>query len=179
MISNGCQNYLALEANLDYPELSYVGGDDEIQTQVDSGSTFFFGFDKPTLRKELFSSFDFKGISLISDTSVCSTSINQSGGITVGDLAYLGPRVKIQNFVKIGVRASIHHDSSVGQFSVIGPSVTICGKVSVGDEVFIGAGATILPGLDVGKRSVIGAGAVVTKDVPANSCVVGVPAKLI
>jgi acetyltransferase-like isoleucine patch superfamily enzyme len=43
----------------------------------------------------------------------------------------------------------------------------------------IGSSATIMCGITVGENSVVGAGAVVTKDVPANTIVAGVPAKVI
>ena len=46
-------------------------------------------------------------------------------------------------------------------------------------NAWIGADAKILPGVTVGENAVVGAGAVVTKDVPANTVVVGVPAKVI
>ena len=45
--------------------------------------------------------------------------------------------------------------------------------------MWIGGNATILPGVTVGDYSVIGAGAVVTRDIPARSVAVGVPAKVI
>lgn len=51
--------------------------------------------------------------------------------------------------------------------------------ISIGDNVFIGYNATVLPGVKIGNNSIIGAGAVVTKDVPENSIVAGVPAKVI
>ncbi len=43
----------------------------------------------------------------------------------------------------------------------------------------IGSSSTILCGVTIGENAIVGAGAVVTKDVPANSVVAGVPAKLI
>lgn len=43
----------------------------------------------------------------------------------------------------------------------------------------IGSSATILCGITIGENSIIGAGAVVTKDIPANSLAVGVPARVI
>jgi len=42
---------------------------------------------------------------------------------------------------------------------------------------YLGAGCVILPGVTVGERAVVGAGAVVTRDVPAESVVTGVPAR--
>ncbi|HEY7629931.1 MAG TPA: acyltransferase [Thermoleophilaceae bacterium] len=49
----------------------------------------------------------------------------------------------------------------------------------VGNNVWIGYGACILRGVTVGDNAIIGAGAVVTKDVPANAVVGGVPARVI
>jgi acetyltransferase-like isoleucine patch superfamily enzyme len=46
-------------------------------------------------------------------------------------------------------------------------------------NAWIGAAATILPGVTVGENAVVAAGSVVTKDVPANTVVAGVPAKII
>ncbi len=51
--------------------------------------------------------------------------------------------------------------------------------VVVGSNVWIGYGACILRGVRVGDNSIIGTSAVVTKDVPANAVVVGVPARVI
>ncbi len=49
----------------------------------------------------------------------------------------------------------------------------------IGRRCFIGARSIILPGITIGDECVIGSGAVVTKDVPANSLVVGNPARII
>ena len=51
--------------------------------------------------------------------------------------------------------------------------------VRVGNNVWIGYGACILRGVTVGDNAIIGTNAVVTKDVPANAVVAGVPAKVI
>jgi acetyltransferase-like isoleucine patch superfamily enzyme len=51
--------------------------------------------------------------------------------------------------------------------------------VEVGSNVWIGYGACILRGVRVGDNSIIGTNAVVTKDVPANAVVVGIPARVI
>ncbi|ADB37997.1 sugar O-acetyltransferase [Spirosoma linguale] len=46
-------------------------------------------------------------------------------------------------------------------------------------NAWIGAGATILPGVTIGENSIVAAGAVVSRDVPANTVVAGVPAKVV
>lgn len=51
--------------------------------------------------------------------------------------------------------------------------------IRIEDKAWLGSNVTLLPGVTVGEGAVVAAGAVVTKDVPANSVVGGVPAKLI
>lgn len=49
--------------------------------------------------------------------------------------------------------------------------------ISIGDDCWIGGSSILSPGVSIGDRCIVGAGAVVTKDVPADSIVVGNPAK--
>jgi phosphonate metabolism protein (transferase hexapeptide repeat family) len=51
--------------------------------------------------------------------------------------------------------------------------------VTIGHDVWIGHGAIVLPGRSIGTGAVIGAGSVVTKDIPAYSIAVGIPARLL
>lgn len=51
--------------------------------------------------------------------------------------------------------------------------------IKIGDNVWIGHGVYIMPGVTIGSNSIIGARAVVTKDIPADSVAVGIPAKVI
>ena len=87
------------------------------------------------------------------------------GGITIGDGSLIGHQV---------VLATLNHALSPTKRSSMQPAA-----IRIGQNVWIGAHATILPGVTVGDHAVIAAGAVVTKDVPANTVVGGVPAKII
>jgi len=53
------------------------------------------------------------------------------------------------------------------------------GPVIIKDNVWIGEGTCILPGVTIGENSIVGANAVVTKDVPPNTVVGGIPAKVL
>ena len=65
------------------------------------------------------------------------------------------------------------HDYNILPISDVG----INKSITIGDDVWIGTAALILPGVRVNDGAVVAAGAVVTRDVPANSVVGGVPAK--
>lgn len=51
--------------------------------------------------------------------------------------------------------------------------------VRIGDDVWLGGNVTVLPGVTIGNNVVVGAGAVVTRDVPDNCVVCGVPARVV
>ena len=67
----------------------------------------------------------------------------------------------------------------MNDFVHIGPGVTMCGGVSIGKSTLVGAGATILPNIVIGKNVIIGAGTLVNKNIPDETKVIGIPAKII
>ena len=79
----------------------------------------------------------------------------------------------------INTNCSIDHDCNVNDFVHIGPGVTICGGVYIGKSTLVGAGATILPNIMVGKNVIIGAGTLVNKNIPDQTKVLGIPAKIV
>ena len=70
---------------------------------------------------------------------------------------------------------------TIGKNVTINKGATILspGKVVIEENAWIGIGAIICPGVTIGRNAVVAAGAVVTKDVPDNVVVAGVPAKII
>ena len=55
----------------------------------------------------------------------------------------------------------------------------IAKPIHIGKKVWLGANVTVLQGVTIGENAIVTAGTVVTKDVPANAIVGGVPAKVI
>ncbi len=88
-------------------------------------------------------------------------------------------RVTIGSWVAIGARVCFDTASHSLAFIPGKGRQNFHKPIIVGDRVWIGAGATILNGVTIGDGAVVAAGAVVTRDVPPNTLVGGVPAKVI
>jgi bifunctional UDP-N-acetylglucosamine pyrophosphorylase/glucosamine-1-phosphate N-acetyltransferase len=93
--------------------------------------------------------------------------------------SYLGPGTKMGHFSYIG-------NAKIGKNVNIGAGTITCNYdgqaknlTEIGDEVFIGSDTMLVAPVKIGARSVTGAGAVVTHDVPEDTLVIGVPAKVI
>ena len=70
------------------------------------------------------------------------------------------------------VNITVHMGAAGHEYSRVSP-------VIIRKHAYIGTGAIILSGVEIGERAIVGAGAVVTKDVPFNAVVVGVPARVL
>jgi acetyltransferase-like isoleucine patch superfamily enzyme len=87
------------------------------------------------------------------------------GGIWIGDNALIGHNA---------VLATLNHDPDPAKRANLIPD-----RIVIGKNVWLGANVTVLPGVTVGDGAIVAAGAVVTSDVPPNTVVAGVPAKVI
>ena len=121
---------------------------------------------------------------------IVSTSLNNLGkGITIGhhvgigEFAYLGGGggLSIGNNCIVGQYFSCHpenHNYQDNDMLIRRQGVTRQG-ISIGQNCWIGSKVTVLDGVTIGDNCVVAAGAVVTKSMPANCVIGGVPAKII
>ncbi len=138
-------------------------------------------------------------------TNFISEKAKIGKNVKIWHFTYVGDDTEIGDNVKIGSLVHIDYDVKIGENSMIEGTVYIPPLSRIGKNVFIGPGAAftndpyppckkmigvriedgaiigsravIKAGITVGKNSVVAMGAVVTKDVPPNMVVVGVPAR--
>jgi acetyltransferase-like isoleucine patch superfamily enzyme len=87
------------------------------------------------------------------------------GGITIEDDVMIGPKVNL-----------------ITENHPIDPTdrkALLCKPIMIRRNAWLGAGSTILPGVTIGNNSIVAAGAVVSKDVPPNTVVGGIPARIL
>jgi acetyltransferase-like isoleucine patch superfamily enzyme len=92
-------------------------------------------------------------------------TFQDTGGISIGDDTLIGHH---------SVVTTLNHGVDPDRRADMIPA-----PVVIGFKVWLGAGVTIVPGVTIGEGAIVGAGAIVTKDVPANTIVAGVPARVI
>ena len=88
-----------------------------------------------------------------------------TGGITIGDGALIGHGSTL---------TTLNHSIDPDRRADMIPA-----PIVIGSKAWLGAGVTVVPGVTIGDGAIVGAGAVVTKDIPADAIVAGVPATLI
>lgn len=117
--------------------------------------------------------------------TIVHPSARISRNSTVGEGSIVCPGVVVATRTAIGRHvilnrgALIGHHTTVGDYCSVMPGANIAGACTIGEATYVGMGALVLDHHNVGSRSVVAAGSVVTRDVPDNVQVMGMPAKIV
>lgn len=139
-------------------------------------------------------------------TNFVSEKAKLGKNVRIWHFAYVGDNTEIEDNVKIGSLAHVDYNVKIGENTMIeglvyipplsrigknvfiGPAAALTNDpyppskkmigVVIEDGAIIGSRAVIKAGVTIGKNSVVAMGAVVTKDVPPNTVVMGIPAKV-
>lgn len=90
--------------------------------------------------------------------------------------AIVNPCSSIGRLCIVNTKASLDHDSRLGDYASLAPGATTGGNCEIGDYSAIGIGAVLIHGIHIGEHSVIGAGATVLKPIQSFRVAYGTPA---
>lgn len=116
-------------------------------------------------------------ISAVHPRAWVADSARLGDGCQIMAMAAISEEAVLGRQCLVNTNASVDHECVLGDGAHVMPGATLAGRVTVGDFATIGSNATVLPRVSIGAAAMVGAGAVVTRDVPDDCLVVGVPAR--
>ncbi|MEU2611982.1 NeuD/PglB/VioB family sugar acetyltransferase [Micromonospora sp. NPDC007271] len=138
------------------------------------------GLGDPRVRRAVGGRVDALGLpaaSLVHPAATVGGDLVAGEGLVVFAGARITTNVTAGRHLHVNQNATLAHDCVVGDFVSLHPLAAVSGDVELGAGALVGAGAVVLPGLRVGAGATVGAGACVTRDVPPDAVVKGVPAR--
>ena len=116
--------------------------------------------------------------SIIHPTALVSNWVTIEEGSVIMPQAVVGPYSRIGKFCILNTASSIDHNSVMADFSSLGPQACAGGGFSLGVKSAIGINASVRHNVSIGQNVVVGANSFVKDNIPDNTLVYGVPAKI-
>lgn len=138
-----------------------IGGMPEIkQRVVEEAHALGFRFAPPLV---------FEGVAIGPHVELGEGTLVCAGSILTVD-------IRLGRHVAVNLACTIGHDCTIEDYCTLSPGANVSGRVALGRAAYLGTGCALIEGLSVGPYAVVAAGAAVTRDVPEQTLVAGVPA---
>ncbi len=167
-------------------DVPVVGGDEALAGLVQAGAQWFVvgvgGIGDNYARQRLFElglSHGLAPLSVRHPGALVSARARIGAGCAIMAGAVLNAGAELGDDVIVNSGVVVEHHCVIGDHAHIASGATLASTVRVGASAHIGAGAVVLQCIVIGERAVVGAGAAVVRDVPADTVVAGVPARVL
>lgn len=122
---------------------------------------------------------DIEFVTAVHPAAVVAEGVTIGPGTVVMAGAVVNPGCEVGEFCIVNTRASLDHESVLGNYASLGPGVTTGGRVRIGAWSAVGIGATVLQEIEIGTHTVVGAGSTVLHNVPDSVVAYGTPARVV
>jgi sugar O-acyltransferase (sialic acid O-acetyltransferase NeuD family) len=143
---------------------------------------FVIGFGNPAGRERVdvqLCAAGWRAQSLVHPAASVGSSVTVGDGTILCAGARVTTNVTFGRHVHVNLNTTVGHDAVLEDYVTLNPLVSISGRVVVGRRSMVGTGANIIEQLHIGPDSIVGAGAAVIGDIPADTTVGGVPARVL
>jgi sugar O-acyltransferase (sialic acid O-acetyltransferase NeuD family) len=164
----------------DYPSANELFGIPVRPPEEAGPGTFVVAIADPVARRRLANALLARGAEpgqVIHPKAVISPGSSPGPGCVVLANVFISTGAVLGAHVHINYNATVGHDSVLGDVVTILPAANVAGNVIIDSGATVGSNACVLQGLRIGSGAMVGAGAVVTRDLPDNIVVAGVPAR--
>jgi sugar O-acyltransferase (sialic acid O-acetyltransferase NeuD family) len=112
-------------------------------------------------------------------SAVIGSGVSIEPGTVIGAGVIVNPVTTIGANVILNTGCTVDHHNHIGAHAHIAPGSHLGGDVNIGIGTLVGIGATVMPQRNIGDWSIVGAGSVVTRSIPDQVVVTGVPAQIV
>lgn len=158
----------------------FLGTEAEWLPTAAGDERFVVAIGSPRIRAAVVHRFAKAGLraaTLIHPRAVIGSQVIIGEGVVITSGVQVSTNVSIGDHVHLNPASIVGHDATLASFVSVNPGAIVSGNVVVETGTLLGAGSVVLQGLTVGAGATVGAAACVTKDVTAETVVVGVPAR--